>query len=528
MSRSRRRFLADLSHGMIAASVGAGLATDITSYAFAKEGDAGRLAFGSRQPLVELLQQTPVEKLLPVVVEKIRGGVALNELVAAAALANASAFGGEDYIGFHTLMALKPTLDLAENLPDERKALPVLKVLYRNSARLAETGAAKEPALRPVTAGAFPSSDSGEALRQLVRDRKRDEAEAAFAAAATRSPETLLSDCLSVVEDGAEVHRVVLVHRSWDMVSLVGPEQAHALLRQSLRYCLKNEEYSGRHFSELRTLLPKTLDQHKLIGRAVGTKTMDDATLDKFVETLFAATPDQAADAAGAALAEGFAPEAIAEAVSLAANQLVLRDAGRMGNQVSPGKPAGSVHGDSIGVHASDSANAWRNIARYAGDRHAIVATILSAYQVALDRIQRGGDFAGWKARPTAESLGVFDSRIATTKNDAASHLVELNRAVRANEQEIACAAVARCFASGMEAGPIFAALARFATSEDGALHAEKYFRTCREEYTGTRAAFRQRHVIGLARVTASEFGKVAPGYAEACEQLKVSDERLG
>lgn len=524
MSRSRRRFLSDLSHGMIAASVGTALATDLTSFAFAKEGGDERLDFGARQPLVDLLQQTSPEQMLPAVIEKIRNGLALSDLVAAAALANASAFGGEDYIGFHTLMALKPTLDLVEYTPDARKALPVLKVLYRNSSRLADTHAAHDPVLRPVAAGEFPSSDSGETVRQFVRDRQREQAEAAFAAAAKRSPETLLSECLSVVEDGAEVHRVVLVHRSWDMVSLVGPEQAHALLRQSLRYCLKNEEHSAKYFTEMRSMLPKTLDQHKLIGRSVGTKTMDDETLERFVEMLFTSTPSQAADAAGAALAEGFAPDAIGEAVSLAANQLVLRDVGRKGNQVQPGKPEGSVHGDSIGVHASDSANAWRNIARYGGDRHAMIATILSAYQVALDRTQRGGDFANWKARPTADALEIVDGK--NPENKKCHGLGDIQRAIEANEQEIACAATYRYLEGGHAVGNLFSAFAGFATSEDGALHAEKYFRTVREEYNASRPAFRNRHLIALARVTASEFGKVAPGYAEACEQLRVENDR--
>ena len=81
-------------------------------------------------------------------------------------------------------------------------------------------------------------------------------------------------------------------------------------------------------------------------------------------QTIFGSTPEQAADAVAAALAEGIAPNAIGEALSLAANQLVLRDNGRP-KAASDAKPVGSVHGDGIGVHACDSANAWRNMARY-------------------------------------------------------------------------------------------------------------------------------------------------------------------
>jgi hypothetical protein len=65
--------------------------------------------------------------------------------------------------------------------------------------------------------------------------------------------------------------------------------------------------------------------------------------------------------------------------------------------------------------------------------------------------------------------------------------------------------------------------LLRFAVSEDGALHAEKYYRTVTEEFASTRDAFKWRHVAGLARVTASEYGRPAPGMVEARELLKVA-----
>ena len=51
-----------------------------------------------------------------------------------------------------------------------------------------------------------------------------------------------------------------------------------------------------------------------------------------------------------------------------------------------------------------------------------------------------------------------------------------------------------------------------------------------REEFASTRPAYRWRHLVGLARATASAYGYTvddrpghrAPGYAEACELLGV------
>ena len=60
------------------------------------------------------------------------------------------------------------------------------------------------------------------------------------------------------------------------------------------------------------------------------------------------------------------------------------------------------------------------------------------------------------------------------------------------------------------------------AVSEEGSLHAEKYYRTVSEEFEATRPAFRWRHLVALARVTASEYGRTAPGYAESRRLLKL------
>jgi len=62
----------------------------------------------------------------------------------------------------------------------------------------------------------------------------------------------------------------------------------------------------------------------------------------------------------------------------------------------------------------------------------------------------------------------------------------------------------------------------KYAVSEDGALHAEKYYRTATEEFALARPAFRWRQAVSLARVTTSEYGDPAPGYADACKLLKV------
>ena len=74
----------------------------------------------------------------------------------------------------------------------------------------------------------------------------------------------------------------------------------------------------------------------------------------------------------------------------------------------------------------------------------------------------------------------------------------------------------------GHPAPDVLALLRRYVISEDGALHAEKYYRTTTEEFNRTRLSLRWQHLVALARVTASSFGKPAPGVAQARELLKV------
>ncbi|MBP87533.1 MAG: hypothetical protein CMJ64_12545 [Planctomycetaceae bacterium] len=103
---------------------------------------------------------------------------------------------------------------------------------------------------------------------------------------------------------------------------------------------------------KIRTVLSKLLDQHRLVGRALGRRKADDAWVVQMNQTINKSTQEQAADAIAAALAEGMDPEAVGEAISLAANQLVLRST------------SSRTHGNSLGGHRSDATGSnqrrWR------------------------------------------------------------------------------------------------------------------------------------------------------------------------
>lgn len=516
--RSRRHFLQEVGRGTLVATLGTALATDLhlVSTAFASDLDAAPLNFGDMEPLVCTLQETPVSRLQATLVEKLRDGMPLKTLIAAGALANARTFGGEDYIGFHTFMALAPALHMAELMPAGSEALPVLKVLYRNSNRIQEFGGRNAEVLHALsTAAASEGEKARNALPEVIRSRNVQQAEHVLANLLSTDHQAGLDALIPAVHDThPEVHRTVLPYRAWEMQKIVGTQHALTLLRQSLRYCVRAEPQSRPELTAHGTMLVKLLDEYKLDARTPGTKPADDHFVEHLSQTFASASPEDAGRAAASALAEGFDPKAIGEAISMAATTLVLRDGGRLPQWEDRLKPAGTVHGDSMGVHASDAANAWRNLAQVSSGRNVFACLIIGAWQVARDRNYPGNLLA--EALPAKHHLDRLSDQ------DADGLLAKLTDAIQNNLQGQATAIVQRYGDCSLPVDRLFRTLARYAVSEDGALHAEKYFQTVWDDYRSTRPAFRCRHLVSLARVTASEFGRPAAGQAEARELLGI------
>src|SRR3954470_1495592 len=203
--RTRRDFLTEVGRGMVVATVGSGLAAELgLSTACASDDPPAALTLGSLERLVCLMQETPVNRLLPKLVEQLNKGTELRQLVAAASFANARTFGGEDYVGFHTMMALSPALHMAQELPKESQALPVFKVLYRNTNRIQEHGGRNGEVLQPVDAAATGGHEkplaAGEAIRAAVRQKDGAAAERMFAALASGSAQDAFDGLLVAVE----------------------------------------------------------------------------------------------------------------------------------------------------------------------------------------------------------------------------------------------------------------------------------------------------------------------------------------
>jgi len=501
---------------MLVAGIGTAVASDLGfSTAFADRGPEA-LPLGSYESLVELIRSTPPDKLQPILIAKLKAGEVDNKkLISAAALANAEAFGGTDYVGYHTAMAMLPALNISTQLPTERQALPVLKVIYRNSAQCQSHGGASKATLMALHAAEHSAEgDMGLKIREACRSADTSVAESAFADMRNATPQEMFNAIQPAVQDDINVHRFVFAHRTYGMIGLLGKEYAHTLLRQSVRQMVDFEALHKRHSQNdfaIRSVLPKVLDQYKLVGKTPGNKELSDAAILDLATAIYNGPPAKSADAAAAALGDGVSLEQVGEAVSLASNMLCLRQ-GTGGNQWR-------THGDSAGVHSSDATNAFRNMARNTDAKHGISGLIVAAFHSASHNPFK------------TDAYPLEDHRKSIKATDAAGLLAECEDAVKVNDQGRASAAIQIYGEKGFPVEGVFQTLIKYTISEDGRLHGEKFFHTVGEEYKATRPSLRWRQITALARVTASAYGYDrqdkhgfhAPGYEEACKLLGVT-----
>tara|TARA_R110002073_G_scaffold83472_1_gene199138 strand:+ start:6361 stop:7929 length:1569 start_codon:yes stop_codon:yes gene_type:complete len=511
---SRRTFLGNLAGSLLTVGVGASLGGH-TAWAFGRDLESfDALQFGDLEDLAGLLQVMKPSQMLETVTALLRDGESLDRITAAATLANARHFGGHDYTGYHCLMALMPAWQMSKQLPHRKAALPVLKVLHRQATQMRIVGSRKNEALkselpRPAR---LERSAAVQQLRAAYVAMDVEAAEAAFAVLVQGDPREALNDLQVILHENLDVHRIVLAWRAWESTQLTGTEHARTLLRQSIRWCIdesKRRDASGRRASSLRDLLPELLEEHDLADGATGTRKLSDADLEASARRVFAATPEAAARHMAELLSKGFAPDDVGAALSIAANRLVLWDPGRAQADGAE-KPKGSIHGASVGIHACDSARAWRDLAAASNPRNRVACLISGAYHTA-GQSHRVGNAA------------VLDEQAAQdmSQRTDGNFLEALRESLQDGHQGRAVEATRQHLKNGGRAHDAFMVLADTSLDQSGALHAEKYYWTCWQEFAAARDAHRHDQLLALARTTASQVGAAAPGVDRARELLK-------
>src|SRR5262245_48449811 len=206
---------------MLAVLVGSGLAAELGLAAEDNKDDQAKTSANLAR-LSQIIQQSATKDLLPALGRELKHGTSLKELIAAGALANVRAFGGQDYNGYHSFMALCPSYAMAMALPEKERPLPILKVLYRTSTHIHGAHCAGEDRLAKVEPGTLDEKTSpGEQIRDAARARTLAQAEQGFTSL-KGTPEQTYDDLQLMIQDDLNVHRIVLAWRAWEVLDFIG------------------------------------------------------------------------------------------------------------------------------------------------------------------------------------------------------------------------------------------------------------------------------------------------------------------
>ncbi len=498
----RREFLGKVGVGMLVSAGGWAVADELDLIKLVYADETDRLSFGKLEPLVALMQETQADALMPRLKVQLESGVDLPTLATAAALANARTFGGQDYTGYHCFMAIVPALAMARRLPGNEAALPIFKVLHRNARRIQAQGGRRDEVLRRVEPAAAIEGNARDRLLAAGRKGEFASAEATFAKVAALGPQAAYASLQPLVRDNIDVHQVVLAFRSWDMLRLAGEENAQVLLRQVLRHCIDRDEgrrRRGHRAPAIRELLPELIEAHGLDRNVAEKKGLSPVELEKTAQVIFASDRNDAARHVATLLGQGVSRADIGEALSIASVRLLLHDPGRSSG--SGDKPRGSVHGASVGVHAADSANAWRGIADATEPSNANACLVTAAWHTAGQ--------SGHMSKSTPHHAAARETANEIPHDKLLGAIAE---AMRGRDQQLSGALAERYGKIGGDPDRLIATLIEPAVRFDGALHHEKYFLTATEEFARTRPEARWDHLVALTRVMASGYGYEAPG----------------
>lgn len=501
---SRRAFLGNVGKGALVMGLSGAVAAEMGIIPDFLDDDGPQLDFGALESMAATMQEMDPDALMGWTAKKLKAGTSLKSLVAAATLANARTFGGQDYTGYHCAMALMPAWHMRRWMPQGQEALPAMKVFHRNTLRIQQSGGRRRERMRQIKARRVKGSLAKELLA-AERGRDMSRAVTAMAGGVAADPRHALTAMQPLVRDNIDVHQVVLTWRAWDLLQLTGPDHAGTMLVQAVRQCVDRESNrlaKKRAPQSIRKTLPRAMEEHKLIGRGVwGHRKLTDGELHGLARSIMKSSADGGMNVAATALTEGVAPAVVGEALSIASVWLLLHDPGRARGE--KGKPRGSVHGASVGIHASDSANAWRHLAEVV-EPEGMAPTLLA-----------GAWHTAGRGRNT-ERFHFENRREEAKKVDASQLLDAIDGCIRDRDQGLTAALAERYCRLGMDADALFRRLAVHQLEGEGALHHEKFFFTCVEEYGRARPAFKWTYLTALARVAASGYGFEAPGLKEA------------
>ncbi len=286
------------------------------------------------EPLVRLLEDTPREKLLEEVGERVRSGVAYRELLAALLLAGVRNIQPRPVgFKFHAVLMVNSAHLASISSPDSDRWLPIFWALDQFKSSQAEDIREGNWTMGTVEEAKVPPADKArKAFAQAMDDWDEAGADAAVVGLArTAEPREVFEIfCRYGSRDFREIgHKAIYVANSWRTLQFIGWRHAEPVLR-SLAYALLDHEGENPAKHDAAPDRPWRRNQAlaaKLRGDWLNGKADSDATTE-MLATLRDASPDEACDKVVELLNRGSAPQALWDACFDAGGEWLMRRPG--------------------------------------------------------------------------------------------------------------------------------------------------------------------------------------------------------
>lgn len=303
----------------------------------------------SIEPTVRLLEETPREKLLEAVAEKIRGGLSYREVLAALLLAGVRNIEPRPSVGFkfHAVLVVNSAHLASISSPDEHRWLPIFWALDQFKASQAEDDRERHWTMASVVEGKVPAGDK--AKQAFIEAMDNWDEAAADAAVAGLARTAGMDEVFELffrfgARDFRDIgHKAIYVANSRRTLEVIGWQHAEPVLR-SLAYALQKHDGSNPSKGEAPADQPWKRNR-ELAGRFRADWL--DGKLDSAATTDLLATLRQGSDTDACRkvvelLNAGISPQSIWDALMVGSGELLVRQPGI------------------VALHAVTSSNAFR------------------------------------------------------------------------------------------------------------------------------------------------------------------------
>ncbi|MBX3439291.1 MAG: hypothetical protein KF861_17510 [Planctomycetaceae bacterium] len=289
----------------------------------------------SIEPLVRLLEETPRERLLEEVADRIKKGLSYQEVLAALLLAGVRNVEPRPSVGFkfHAVLVVNSAHIASLASPPEHRWLPIFWALDYFKEAQAKDELERGWTMGPVDESAVPRGAAAQDAFITAMDNWDESGADVAVAGMARSMKP--GDVYELFyrygsRDFRSIgHKAIFVANSWRTLQTIGWQHAEPVLR-SLAYALLNHEGTNpaqrdddadrpfRRNSELATSIRPDWQNGK----------MDDGAVSELLQTLRSGSNNEACDQVVALLNLGISPQSIWDAQLVYSGELLMRQPG--------------------------------------------------------------------------------------------------------------------------------------------------------------------------------------------------------